>query len=228
MSHLRLILLLAACALPLGHAWAGDLTRAEVIAIARSYAEYRWDGTEKNVRHGPDPAGVAVSTPSAPDAASAQPGYWLVDQTNTGMPYKWGGFDTLASFAAGVRSGKAAGDLYDASKRQMADRAVSDYAVGIDCSGFVSRCWKLRKKYGTGMLPDLCKPLASPADLKPGDILNYPAGHVVIFYEWLDEGKDRAHFYEAEPYSKVILSERSTVELASIGYRPWRYRQIKD
>jgi hypothetical protein len=35
-----------------------------------------------------------------------------------GLPYKWGGFDTIASFEEGLRAGKAAGDLYNAEKRR--------------------------------------------------------------------------------------------------------------
>jgi len=212
-----------------GGSWAGagEITRAEVIGVARSYAELCWEAGEANVRQGKDPAGVEVFTPSA-GAGEAQAGYWLVGKTNTGMPYKWGGFDSPVSFAAGLRAGKAAGDLYNSGKRQKADAAVSAYAVGVDCSGFISRCWKLGKKYGTSTLPSLCVALRSTAELKAGDIMNYDGGHVLLFGAWLDEAKDRARFYEAEPYSKVIASEHSVRELAADGFLPWRYRQIKD
>jgi hypothetical protein len=207
---------------------AGDLTRAEVIAVARSYAEFQWEGRAANVRNGPDSAGITVVTPSVAAGEEARPGYWMVGQTNAGMPYKWGGFDTTASFAAGVRDGKAAGDLYNPGKRAKADAAVSSDAVGVDCSGFISRCWKLPKKYGTSTLTDLCTVLRSPAELKPGDVMNYAGGHVVLFVRWLDEEKDHAAFYEAEPYSKVRLLEHSTKELFADGFKPLRYKKIKD
>jgi hypothetical protein len=207
---------------------AAELTRAEVIAIAQSYAAFEWEGRAANVRNGPDAAGIEVVTPSVAAGAEPRPGYWVVGQTNAGMPYKWGGFDTTTSFAAGLRAGKAAGDLYNAGKRAKADAAVSSEAVGIDCSGFISRCWKLPKKYGTSMLPDLCSTLRNPAELKPGDVMNYAGGHVVLFHRWLDDAKDRAEFYEAEPYSKVIASERSTKEMFADGFKPLRYRKLKD
>jgi hypothetical protein len=152
----------------------------------------------------------------------------MVGQTNAGMPYKWGGFDTTASFAAGVRAGKAAGDLYNPGKRVKGDAAVSSEAVGVDCSGFISRCWKLPKKYGTSTLPELCIALRSPEELKAGDVMNYAGGHVVLFHRWLDDAKDRAEFYEAEPYSKVLASERSTKEMFADGFKPLRYRKLKD
>jgi hypothetical protein len=207
---------------------AGELTRAEVIAIAQSYASFEWEARAANVRNGPDSAGVEVVTPSVAAGGEPRAGYWVVGQTNAGMPYKWGGFDTTASFAAGVRAGKAAGDLYNPGKRVKADSAVSSEAVGVDCSGFISRCWKLSKKYGTSTLPELCIALGSPAELKPGDVMNYAGGHVVLFHRWLDEAKDRAEFYEAEPYSKVLASERSTKEMFADGFKPLRFRKLKD
>ena len=222
--------LVFALALALGSSglFATDLTRDEVIAVARSYASYQWMGRPENVKKGADAEGVAVMTPSAASASEAQPGWWVVGQTNTGVPYKWGGFDSLESFATGIRKGKAAGDLYNPGKRKLGGAAVSGEAVGLDCSGFISRCWKLSKKYDTATLAALCVTLPTAADLKPGDIMNYPNGHVVLFHRWLDGAKDHAEFYEAEPYSKVLASDRSTVELAANGFKALRYRKIKD
>lgn len=204
------------------------VSRAEALEIARTYAEFRWRGGEENARAGKDSAGILIRTPSAPNAENAGPGYWIIGQENQGVPYKWGGFDSLTSFSAGVRGGKAAGDLYTTEKRRLADSAVSAEAVGLDCSGFISRCWKLRKKYGTSTLPGLCVPLRSTSDLKPGDIMNAAGGHVVLFAGWLDAGKDRARFYEANPYSKVQACEFSVRDLAAGGFKPWRLRGIRE
>jgi hypothetical protein len=94
---------------------------------------------------------------------------------------------------------------------------VSAHAVGLDCSGFISRCWRLPKKYATSTLPKVCVKLRSTAELLPGDILNQPGGHVVLFVKWLDEKTGRASFYEAEPFSKVRSSERNVPELLAAG-----------
>lgn len=126
-------------------------TRAEALAIAKQFAGHRYTPTARNLLHGPDPDGIAVETPDASSPAASGP--WRVDQENTGIPYKWGGFDSLASFDTGLRAGKAAGDLYNAEKRRQGGAAVSSHAVGIDCSGFISRCWRLSSKRGTGTLP---------------------------------------------------------------------------
>ncbi len=205
-----------------------SITRAEVLEIARSFAELRWEGTAANARRGRDARGVLICTPSADDGAAGPPGHWVAGQANVGMPYKWGGFDSLASFAKGVKAGLAAGDLYNAEKRRLADAAVSSEAVGVDCSGFISRCWKLPKKHGTSNLPELCVRLRSPTELKPGDIMNYAGGHVLLFAGWVGGAKDLARFYEAEPYSKVRAGEYSASQLAANDFLPWRYRRIRD
>ena len=131
-----------------------EVSREEVIGIARSYAEHRWEASEANVRHGADGNGVVVQTPDEPPG-QAHPNRWQPQQVNIGVPYKWGGFDTPASFDAGLLSAKAAGDLYSSAKRRAGNDAVSEHAVGIDCSGFISRCWKLPAKLGTATLPGI-------------------------------------------------------------------------
>ncbi|RYD72763.1 MAG: hypothetical protein EOP84_22620 [Verrucomicrobiaceae bacterium] len=208
---------------------AEPVTRSEALSIAQRYASHRWEASEKNILHGLDRSKIPVRTPNRPaDAPSPDEGLWTVGAVNIGVPYKWGGFDTLESFDKGISSGKAAGDLYTLEKRRKGGAAVSPYAVGIDCSGFISRCWKLPKKQSTSTLPSICRPLASPSELLPGDILNTTNGHVLLFAKWLDDEKSRALFYEAEPFSKVITSERKIAEMINAGYKAFRYRQIRE
>lgn len=208
---------------------AEPLTRREALQIAQEYATHRWEASVKNVFHGLDRAGIAVRTPNRNDASpNGDDGLWTLGKTNVGVPYKWGGFDTLGSFDAGVRAGKAAGDLYSAEKRRKGGAAVSPYAVGIDCSGFISRCWKLPRKQSTSTLASICKRLPSPAELRPGDIMNTANGHVLLFAKWIDDAKTRALFYEAEPFSKVIASEQDIADMVRAGYKPLRYRKIRE
>jgi len=205
------------------------VSREEILSIARSYAEHHWQATSKNVRHSLDAHGVQIETPDSPTGAS-EAGKWHVDAENIGLPYKWGGFDTPQSFDAGLKSGKAAGDVYSTAKRSAGNAGVSDEAVGIDCSGFISRCWKLPQKLGTATLPGLCRALDSPDYLQPGDIMDAPHGHVVLFIKWLDASKSSALFYEAEaePQPKVVTSEHRILWLRLCGARPYRYLRIQD
>lgn len=203
------------------------ISREEVLSIARSYAEHTWTASAQNVKHGPDAHGVDVQTPNS-STDKTEPGKWRIGEDNIGMPYKWGGFDTPQSFDTGVAAGKAAGDVYSSTKRRLKDAAVSDEAVGIDCSGFISRCWKLPHKCGTATLPGFCEQLKSTDDLHPGDVMDSPNGHVVLFVRWLNASKSKALFYEAEaqPQPRVVLSEHRLFWLELCGARPFRFLLI--
>ena len=220
--HGLLLLLLAAQT-----AHAETLTRGEALEVAESFRAHRWEAAAKNIRHGVGRDGVEIHTPDrAGGRAEPESEGWRAGEGNVGVAYKWGGFDTLASFDAGVRAGKAAGDVYTLEKRRLGGKAVSGAAVGIDCSGFISRCWKLPRKESTSSLASVCRKLASPAELAPGDIMNQSGGHVLLFAKWLDDAKTRSLFYEAAPFSKVRTTERAIAQLA--GYTPLRHRSIRD
>jgi hypothetical protein len=225
-STIALALFLAAVSFVLP-ARGEPITRAEVLKIAQAYCDYRWQASDKNVKQGKDVDGVEVHTPNRVET-SGDPNLWLAGAENVGMPYKWGGFDSLESFEAGIKKGKAAGDIYSPEKRKLGGAAVSSNAVGIDCSGFISRCWKLPSKQSTNSLPGLCTKLASIGDLKPGDIMDDAGGHVILFAKWLDGTKTKAQFYESSPYCKVISSSYDVTGLAPMGFQPLRYKQIRD
>lgn len=208
---------------------AEPVTRAVALAIAETYVGHRWDAAARHVRHGRDSAGIEIHTPDRPSGhGDPAADCWVPAGKNTGMPYKWGGFDTPARFDAGLRAGKAAGDVYTLEKRRMGGAAVSADAVGIDCSGFVSRCWGLEGKHSTSMLFGICQRLTGPADLRPADVMNTGGGHVLLFVRWLDGEKQRALFFEAAPFSKTRATERSLAELTAAGYQPLRYRKIRE
>ncbi len=205
-----------------------QVTRAEALQVAESFVNHSWKAETRNVRHGTF-SGVEIHTPDR-DGGRAQPldAGWRVGVENTGVPYKWGGFDSLASFDAGVRAGKAAGDVYTSEKRQLGGKAVSGDVVGVDCSGFISRCWKLSSKHSTTMLFGISERLASPVQLRPGDIMNTGEGHVLLFVKWLDDARTNALFYEAAPFSKTMASERNVAEMTAAGFTPLRYKKISD
>lgn len=228
MSLLRLpavLILLGASAFSAARA---EPTRADVLAIAESFRAHQWQATAKNRLHGKDASGIDVQTPDRKSGVGhPAEECWEPDVPTIGLAYKWGGFDTPASFDAGLRAGKAAGDIYTQEKRRRGGAAVSRHAVGIDCSGFISRCWKLARKYSTDSLGDVSRKLAAPSEMEPGDIMNQPGGHVLLFARWLDRERTRALFYEAAPFSKVRTAERAIAELVASGFSPLRYRKIR-
>jgi hypothetical protein len=124
-------------------------------------------------------ANLSPTDITAPDGDIIRTPSWLVVGVNAHVPYKWGGFSTLAQFADGLKNGKYAGDINTASS--------SSYAVGVDCSGFVSRCWQLSSHYSTSMMPNITGLHPSWDSLKPADAV-HKVGHVRLFVERTPNG----------------------------------------
>jgi len=203
-------------------------TPEKTIEVAYRYTQIEWMPEERHVRHEKDSAGIQVHTPDTKLLHHGERGgWWSSGKTAKSMPYKWGGFDTPESFLKGLEQGKKAGDVATLWKRKNGDAVVSDESVGIDCSGFISRCWLLPKPYSTRQLPSICLPLASWDELEKGDIL-LKEGHVILFEKW---NHDRTEIvgYEAgpKPFWRVNSCGILKTRLLREGYHPWRCRWMK-
>lgn len=206
-----------------------QVQRSDVIAMAQAYSKFTWTPTSANAFHGVDASGIHVDTPDIGfQREGIRGGWWIPDRKNVGVPYMWGGFSTLEEFAEGIRDGKPAGDVCTIVKREKLDAAVSQSAVGIDCSGLVSRCWKLDRSYSTREITELCTPLDSYEELKPGDILNCANKHVLIFWKFKNPEWILAYGAGSPPTWKVALSQCYVPMLKQLGYKPYRYKEISD
>lgn len=203
-----------------------QVTPSEAIAIARTYTSHRWQPFARNILHGPDGAGIRVDTPDTgyrpPDGRN---GWWIPGEVNEGIPYKWGGFDDPSTFDGKIAGGLAAGDVSSPAKRHADNAAVSPQAAGIDCSGFVSRCLKLPAPHDSSQLPSLCDLLPGFSALRPGDLLNIPRRHVVLFAGWSPD-RSQIYYYETGgiPEWKADLKQSPLDAMAKLGYQPLRYR----
>ncbi|MBC8127635.1 MAG: C40 family peptidase [Gloeobacteraceae cyanobacterium ES-bin-144] len=203
-------------------------TREEAIAIAYRYTQVEWMPEARHVLHGPDGKGIVVQTPDRSVAWTGDVrGWWKPGVPAKGMPYQWGGFDTPETFLTKIAAGKKAGDVGDAAKRKLGDAGTSAESCGIDCSGLVSRCWKLPRPYSTRELPSICTPLEAWDRLQPGDIL-LNNQHVLLFVRWIEPGKVIGA-YEAgpKPVWRVNACGIPVSKLKSEGYSPWRYQWMK-
>jgi len=208
---------------------APTVRRAEALGTAYAYSRVEWQPQEQHRKHGRDQAGVLVHTPDCTLSSHGfSNGWWQTGKVARGMAYQWGGFDTPKQFMASLERGEAAGDISTPEKRRLGDAATSKEACGIDCSGFVSRCWRLSRPYSTKELPSICDRLESWDDLKPGDILLNDR-HVVLFAKWATPGTS-VYAYEAGPLPvwRVNAAEIRKDFLLERGYQPWRYRGIRD
>lgn len=92
------------------------------------------------------------------------------------VPYNWGGWDSLDGFAAKISQGKTAGNINT--------KKVYSIIAGVDCSGYVQRCWGLNdSKRNTIMLdyPSISYKI-SVLNIKFGDAWN-SAGHIMIYQD---------------------------------------------
>jgi len=229
--HLPILLLLTGCASsrlqPGDPAAPSRVTPREALEIAQIYCEHPWRPRARNILHGTDPDGIRVDTPDAGyRPPSGLNGWWVPRAVNEGIPYKWGGFDTPKSFNAAIRAGRAAGDVSTPAKRRADNAAVSAHAAGVDCSGFVSRCLKLPEVYDSARLPSICDPLPNASHLRPGDLLNNPRHHVMLFAGWADRDRAMIYYYEtgSVPDWKPALKMSPLNELLKLGFKPLRYR----
>ena len=200
--------------------------RDEILQIAQRYASHEWRATRANVFHGVDQTGSRLDTPDGSHVS----GGWAADgRINVGVPYKWGGFSSIEEFDRGIATGKYAGSVLGKRERRKPPEKrpkPSPAAVGVDCSGFVSRCWQLRQKRSTRTLPELCVELDSVKDLLPGDILNRYDRHVMLFKGFADSAKTRAKVYEAVRKG-VKESEYDVARLMERGFVPLRYKRLR-
>ena len=205
-----------------------QLTPAESMTIAHDLSTHPWRPFSKNILHGKDKSGVVVDTPDIGlDPQQPRKGWWIPGEVNTGVPYKWGGFDDPAAFDTAVANGLAAGDVSSPAKRRADNAAVSKQAAGVDCSGFVSRCLKLPSVHDTTQLPAVCTPLPSAQALRPGDLLNISHRHVLLCAGWSNPERTWLYYYETgggPDYWKPGLKQAPLEALLALGYKPLRYR----
>ncbi len=156
------------------------LTRAEIMDSTRPFAEVTWYCDSIN----------AAPVPECPDWYSD----YQVGHTYTGMAYEYGGWDRVGQFLTNLENGYRAGSHSD--NDCLTGRGDPSWATGQDCSGLVSRAWQLPYKHSTGMLPDISHSI-DWSELMPGDIIDWPGHHVVIFDSWADLNHTHMYIYQA-------------------------------
>ncbi len=150
-----------------------QVTPEQSLATADTYVNFNWNCKPANVTNGPitDSYGIIVETPA-----------WVQPGPLTKIAYKWGGFNTVDEYIAGLDAGLYAGDRYTSKN------SGSPSAIGVDCSGFVSRCWNLPSHYSTRMMDDeITIPYENWDQTKPGDAAHIP-GHVRLIVSHNPDG----------------------------------------
>lgn len=182
-------------------------TRAEIIARAHRLANHTWVCSAPNLH-------ASCSKSYSSD--------WKTGQQVTGIPYSWGGIDGPEDFDRKLAKGLAAGG--------HSRYGVLSCTTGIDCSGFVTYCWGIplsSHAYGTSTLREIAgKPKYNWfTDMKPGDVLNKPGSHVVLFTGYNPDGT--INVCEASGSAARVVCRKTTWSRFK-GYIPLEYKGIDE
>ena len=191
------------------------LTRQQVVETAFAFESIKWRVTTNTYGRDPDTACTGFRRVRRPGYLHGKLG-----QEVRGIPYCWGCMGSLSQIGARFQRGVLAGNVCTKNEPRR------DVA-GVDCSAFVSAAWGLAQHYTTMAIPAISSPLSNAWDLKPGDALNKPGSHVMLFLRFTPDRK--AEVMEASPGACNGRVCRNVYPLASLlarGYTPVRYRAL--
>jgi hypothetical protein len=160
--------------------------RAEMRRQMDAYRDHRWTLAEANRRN---PCSAIIMPGVEVDCRNQQRFVVPSEQerlrtpvTMRGVPYDWGGSDSLERFDDKIKRGFIAGNI-GGTFWSTGYRRVT---AGVDCSGLVSNVWHLDYHVGTTELPELSEPVAQLNRMRIGDVLLLPDHHVALYREQVD------------------------------------------
>lgn len=176
--------------------------RDEVYLTAYNFASHKWTYDSKlNWLH--------IKLTKIPDYLLS-----LTHEAVKGVPYCWGGAQTVGEFDQTLSS-------YQAGNAATGGDYKKDTA-GVDCSGFISICYQTRDRLSTRTMINEFTPI-NRADSGFMDIFNRPGDHVLIK---VSEDQDGVYSLEASISGddKVSFRYRSNYYLhnfTAMRYDPW-------
>jgi hypothetical protein len=191
--------------------------RQQVIETAFAFEGIQWLVTPQNYGSDPDTACSGFGRVRRPWYLEGKLG-----QQVRGVPYCWGCYGSLATFRSQVEHGIKAGNVCTHNEPR------NDVA-GVDCSAFVSAAWGLSAHYTTAAIPAVAKPVDNPWDLRPGDALNKPGSHVMLFLRFTPDRK--AEVMESSTggcNGRVCRNIYPLAALLARGYQPVRFKGLAD
>jgi hypothetical protein len=191
--------------------------RQQVIETAFAFEGIQWQVTPQSYGSDPDMTCTGFNRVRRPSYLEGK-----IGQHVRGVPYCWGCHGSLASFRSQIERGVKAGNV-------CTHNAPRTDVAGVDCSAFVSAAWGLAVHYTTAAIPAIAKPLENPWDLRPGDALNKPGSHVMLFLRFTRDRK--AEVMESSTGAcngKVCRNIYPLAALLSRGFQPMRFKALAD
>lgn len=116
------------------------------------------------------------------------------------------------------------------SQQGVADDAERNHTYRRDCSGFVSMCWHISptglSAPTTWTLPNYANRI-NKADLRKGDILDWPYNHCVLFQSWANSAHTMFNLFELANTADD-MNHRTAYLSSYADYNAYRYTKIVD
>jgi hypothetical protein len=191
------------------------LNRQQVIQTAFAFEGVQWKLTASAYGRDPDTACSGFHR-------IRRPAYLIgkLGQEVRGVPYCWGCHGSLVQIGAKLAHGVLAGNVCTHNEPRTD-------VTGVDCSAFVSAAWGLSQHFTTSAIPSITNRIENAWDLRPGDALDKPGSHVVLFLGFTNDRK--AEVMEAAPGACNGRVCRNVYPLASLlarGFIPVRFRAL--
>lgn len=191
------------------------LTRERVVQTAMAFESVQWLLTASAYGRDPDMACTGFRR-------IRRPGYLIgkLGQQVRGVPYCWGCNGSLAQIGTRIARGALAGNVCTHNEPR-------NDVVGVDCSAFVSAAWGLAQHFTTIAIPSITTPVANPWNLLPGDALNKPGSHVMLFLRFTPGRK--VEVMESSPGAcngRVCQNVYPLAALLARGFAPVRFREL--
>jgi hypothetical protein len=193
------------------------LTRQQVIETAFAFEGVQWRLTPPVYGRDPDTACTGFNRIRRPGYLSGK-----LNQEVRGVPYCWGCHGSLNQFRANIANGMLAGNVCTHNNPRPD-------VTGVDCSAFVSAAWGLATHFTTAAIPGITEQLQNAWDLQPGDALNKPGSHVMLFLRFTPDRK--AEVMESSTggcNGRVCRNIYPLSSLLARGYRPVRFRVLEN
>ncbi|MCF7793062.1 MAG: T9SS type A sorting domain-containing protein [Candidatus Cloacimonetes bacterium] len=206
------------------------LLSADPISIAEDYRDLIWLVQNDNVMNNYTSTGDPQN-----GYTDDEPCDWidLIGEYSVGMPYHYGGRDDFNQWNNDYIDGN-----YGPGGHSVHYPGSLNWAAGIDCSGFVGRCWEidnytLHMYFNTTYIANNYEEV-TVADLQPGDCFVKSGVHCRLFYEWgannnvitieaTSGSYDRVLQYEYDLYQDIINQGyvlRKNVSLSAENQNP--------
>jgi hypothetical protein len=194
-----------------------SLGRQQVIQTAFAFEGVQWRLTPAAYGRDPDTTCTGFNRIRRPGYLSGK-----LNQEVRGVPYCWGCHGSLNQFLSRVANGTLAGNV-------CTHNDPRPDVAGVDCSAFVSAAWGLANHFTTAAIPGITTQLQNAWDLQPGDALNKPGSHVMLFLRFTPDRK--AEVMESSTGGCNGRVCRNVYPLASLlarGYKPVRFRALEN